>query len=586
MTVGGVNATKSVPGGGAGQPPGASRVAIHGHAYQPPRADPRTGIVPGEPTAAPYHDWNERITAESYRSLGFARILDDGGRIVRIVNCFERMSFNLGPTLAHWLAAESPQVHDRIVEGDRVGRTAIAHPYHHAILPLGTRSDARTEIQWGLADFRFRFGREPVAMWLPETAVDERTMALLAEAGLQFVILAPHQVDRVPPPGTIGRWRSVDGSSSLDVVVYDGPSSHEMAFGPALTSSARLMDLLSSRAPDGVVVAATDAETFGHHHRFSERGVAYALFEEGPRRGIEVGAIAELVVGVPRHDVGRVRATAWSCAHGLGRWSLDCGCSTDGEPGWNQRWRTPLRQALDMTRARAHSVYARRGGAVFNDAIAARDAYGAVLADPAAWDQFVEDHVRPLASEEEARLLLAMQGAVLASYTSCAWFFGDLARREVAIVLQEAELAQQLMTSLGEDAGVPQFLEILGEARSNDDRLPTGREVWLWATGPLRSGGSAVLPGAPLRDLVRDLTARCVGGDVEAARQAVAVVEAVRRAGEVVDVDEAQELVYDALRRGRHGEHVARLGTALGLAVDVIVQQSRRRVREAARSAA
>ena len=172
----------------------ADAVVLHGHAYQPPRADPRTGHVPVEPSAHPFHDWNERITAECYRPNGFARIYDDRGRIVRIVNNYERMSFDLGPTLARWLEVHAPEVHDRFVEGDRVGRTAIAHPFHHAILPLSPLEDARTELLWGIADFECRFGRKPEGMWFPETAIDESVVALLPPLGISFTVVAPYQV--------------------------------------------------------------------------------------------------------------------------------------------------------------------------------------------------------------------------------------------------------------------------------------------------------------------------------------------------------------------------------------------------------
>ena len=209
------------------------RLSLHGHAYQPPRANPRTGRVPVETGAAPYRDWNERITAECYAPCTATRLHDEQGRVVGIVNLFERMSFDLGPTLAHWLEEHAPEVLARIVEGDRKGRTAVAHPYHHVILPLGTPRDAQTELLWGIADFRSRFGREPEGMWLPETAIDANVLALLERLGIGFTILAPHQVERVPGPGRLGSVRG----SGVALVVYDGPTSHALAFGSALGSA-------------------------------------------------------------------------------------------------------------------------------------------------------------------------------------------------------------------------------------------------------------------------------------------------------------------------------------------------------------
>ncbi len=431
----------------------ADAVVIHGHVYQPPRADPRTGIVPVEPTAAPFHDWNARITHECYRPNAFARIYDGEGRITKIVNNYERMSFDLGPTLSHWLADHAPEVLARMVEGDRVGRTAIAHPYHHTILPLADPRDALTELRWGAAEFRHRFGREPEGVWLPEAAIDPAVAAMMIAEGYEFTVLAPHQVERHPGAGRFGRT-----AAGLGVVVYDGSVSHDLAFGSLLSDSSAIIERLAGGLDGGVAVAAVDAETFGHHHHFTERGIAHALFELAPRRGLAFGPLASLfataAAAADLADVGEVTVSSWSCAHGLGRWREDCGCSTDGGPGFNQAWRGPLRTALELLRDHSNGVFERRGSRVFHDAWEARDAYGVVLADPSTWPAFVERHVRPMESHDEARVLLAAQEATLASFTSCAWFFADLARREVAIVLQEAAHAATLLARLGEHAAV------------------------------------------------------------------------------------------------------------------------------------
>lgn len=536
----------------------ADAIVLHGHAYQPPRADPRTGEVPVEPSAAPFHDWNERITAECYRPNAYARIYDDDGRIVRIVNNWERMSFNLGPTLAHWLARHAPDVHDRIVEADRVGRTAIAQPFHHIILPLAPIEDARTELLWGIADFEHRFGRKPEGVWFPETAVDAATMALLPEVGLSFTILAPYQVSPRVPSGSIGRWAGPTGP--VELVVYDGSVSHDLAFGNVLADSTALVERLQGAAPSGIVVAATDAETFGHHHRFTERGVAHALFSVAERAGVRTGGLPGLLgtVAIDRAAVAEIPPSAWSCAHGIGRWHRDCGCSTDGQQSWNQAWRAPLRQALDVLRDHAVEVFRRRGAEVFHDPMAARDAFGTVLADPAAWDRFVETHVRPMADERLARLLLDSQEATLASFTSCAWFFADLARREVIIVLQEAYRSVELLTAIDERPPMEEFLEILAHARSNNPLAPTGAEVWDCA-----ANGDGVLPherlqpGAPtfpapssLTDLLLDLVRRSIDGSAAAAVQAAELIEVTAKAGILLPLERAQELVWTAIGDG------------------------------------
>lgn len=549
----------------------ADAIAIHGHVYQPPRADPRTGEVPVEPSAAPFHNWNERITYECYRPNAFARIFDHQGRVVRIVNNYELMSFDLGPTLAHWLEAHAVDVHDRIVAGDRAAGTAIAHPFHHAILPLCEPIDARTELRWGAADFRRRFGREPDGVWLPETAVDEWVLDLLADEGFGFTILAPSQVAASVPAGAVGRWSSPQGKQ-VDLVVYDGPISHDMAFGGALHDTRGLVERLRSGAPNGVVVAATDAETFGHHHRFTERAIAHALGIEAPTRGIRSGALGTLLDVAPRVDVPAVWPSAWSCAHGLGRWRVDCGCSTDGQPGYHQQWREPLRDALMLLRAHAVDAFARLGAEVFHDPWAARDAFGDVLAAPGRWGELIDRHVRPGASADVARALLDSQEATLASFTSCAWFFADLARREVAIVLQEAARSIELLRALGEEPPLDEALTLLALARSNDRELPTGREVWVWATEAPPSATYEPAPVRPLAQLLEALVGKAIAGDSLAQEQAIELVDLLLDSDAHRFVERVQEQVYDAIVNSAPADREALhpLGWALGLAVNAL----------------
>lgn len=563
------------------------RIGLHGHAYQPPRADPRTGRVPVEASAEPFHDWNHRITAECYAPCTATRLHDATGRVTAIVNLFERMSFDLGPTLGHWLARFAPTVHQRIVAGDRAGRTAIAHPYHHIILPLAPAEDAMTELRWGMADFRHRFGRQPEGMWLPETAIDGAVFAMLADLGIAFTIVAPHQVERVPPPGTVGRVGR-RGPQSPTLVVYDGPTSHDLAFGAALGSADALADRLvvgggRSLGGDGtarLAVAATDLETFGHHHRFSERAVGHTLFEETVERGLVTGGLAGLLEGVERHDVGDVLLSAWSCAHGVERWRTDCGCSADGGKDSHQRWRAPVRAALDVLRDHAWDTFCRRGADVFDDPPAARDAYGDVLANPAVWDDFVSRHVRPMASEDEARVLLESQEATLASFTSCGWFFADLARREMAIVLGEAARSADLLTGLGESPPIDAALNLLDKAEGIAGRGPSGRAVWAWALDPAPADDDAGRTGSlgrwdaasPVENLVADLAAEAVQGSADASERALAVIDLARRAGDPSRFTTAQERVYDALvGRGRAAApELVVLGEGLGLATAAV----------------
>ncbi|HZI37465.1 MAG TPA: glycoside hydrolase, partial [Acidimicrobiia bacterium] len=350
-------------------------LVIHAHFYQPPRENPWTEEVPREPSAAPFHDWNARISAESYRPNAFARIFDADGRVLSIVNNYEELSFNIGPTLMSWLERHQPDVYGRIQEAEaEAGGGAIAQAWNHMILPLANERDIRTQIRWGLADFRHRFGREAKGMWLPETAVNPFVLQVLAEEGVGFTILAPGQVAAIRPlPGRTSRslaavpnraWTPIDGDHpvdtrvayrfvhprrkglTVDLVVYHGGLSHALAF-ESVTSEA-LVERAAAAAGrrGGLVAIALDGETFGHHHKWADRALAYALTAEAPRRGLEVTNLASWLERNPPLYEAQVHESAWSCAHGVGRWSADCGCRTGGPEGANQRWRAPLRAAL------------------------------------------------------------------------------------------------------------------------------------------------------------------------------------------------------------------------------------------------
>jgi alpha-amylase/alpha-mannosidase (GH57 family) len=500
---------------------------LHGHFYQPPRENPWTEVVSREPSAAPHHDWNERITAECYRPNGWARILDDQGRIVGIVDNYQHLSFNVGPTLLSWLDQHAPETYARIVAADRSARRGIAQAYGHAILPLCNDRDLRTQVRWGLADFRHRFGREAEGLWLPETAVDDRVLAVLAEEGVGFTILAPNQVSEVRPRQSgygrfepaddrvaEGGWREADPSGSgtptvarwvhptrpglgVDLVVYDGPISHDVAFGGL--ASQVVVDRIARRGRELVAVAC-DGETFGHHHKFADRGVAHALTVEAGRRGVTVPRLADWLATYPPADEARVRLSAWSCAHGVGRWKDDCGCQTGGEPGWAQAWRAPLRRALDVVRAAAVEVFERRGPAVLCDPWAARDAYVGVLVGAVERDAFVAEWVT--GDPVEALTLLECQRHALLMYTSCGWFFNDLAGLETVQILRYAARCLDLLEEVGEPAPVEAVLEELGRARSNRPEEGTGRDIWDRYVVPSRVDPGRVVAHLALTDVL------------------------------------------------------------------------------------
>jgi alpha-amylase/alpha-mannosidase (GH57 family) len=479
-------------------------ITVHAHFYQPPREDPWTGEIPEQPSAAPAHDWNERVHQESYRPNAFASVSGDEGD--RTVNNFEKMSFNVGPTLLAWMEKADPETYERIIEADRASAEAVGHgnaiaqAYHHTILPLSPLRDVRTQVRWGLADFRFRYGREPAAMWLPETAANDDTLEVLIEEGLTYTILAPNQagylrdedgtwipVQEVGLDTTIPyRYMHRDGSGrSLALFFYDGAISRAIAFERAGASGEGFMDLFEAKAQDGRLVhAATDGETYGHHHTFSELGLAYALFVEADVRSIEVTNYAGFLQLHPAEREVRLipgEGTSWSCAHGVGRWKEDCGCMTGGEEGWNQSWRGPLRKALELVRDAVDEVYDRMGAQVFSDPWATRDRYVDVVIGRTELDDFLSTEASgPLAGEEARRAadLLELQRNSMSMFTSCGWFFNDIGGIETIQVLAYAARTLDLLESLGQSGPRDSFLATLHQARSNDPEVGTGADVF------------------------------------------------------------------------------------------------------------
>jgi alpha-amylase/alpha-mannosidase (GH57 family) len=502
-------------------------LVIHGHFYQPPRENPWTDEVGAEPGARPFHDWNQRINAECYRPNAFARIVDDAGRIERIVNNYELVSFNLGPTLLRWMQRHDPLTLARLVEADRRSArvrgghgNAIAQAYGHAILPLCNARDRATQIRWGLAEFAWRFGRGAEALWLPETAASPATLDDLIEHGLRYAILAPSQAARVRRSvqdrdggngsgagpwedvrgGTIDpsrpyRYSHSDGSGrSLALLFYDGLLARSVAFGGALRESRLFIDACAATAAapgrqGQVVHLAVDGETWGHHHAWGDRALAYALAREAPARGFHVTNYGELLDRVSPQWDAEIElgedglGNAWSCAHGLGRWTRDCSCRLAQREGWTQAWRAPLRAAFDLLRDQAAVFFEQEAGCLLQDPWAARDAYVHVLLEPgeAARARLLREHSRGgLAGEQGVRALqlLEMQHMLVLMYASCGWFFDDIAGLESVQVMRYAARAVDLWSRLGGQPPIGRMLERLGEARSNEPRLGTGADLF------------------------------------------------------------------------------------------------------------
>src|SRR5215213_2677464 len=490
-------------------------LVIHGHFYQPPRENPWTELVEREAGAAPFHDWNERIHAECYRPNAFARISDTHGRVERVVNNYARLSFNFGPTLLNWLERHQPETYARIIEADRESAlrhgghgNAIAQGYNHSILPLCNERDRRTQIRWGLADFRRRFRREAESLWLPETACDDATLAALIEEGLRYVILSPYQAEAVRPLGSDAwlnvadgrvdttvpyRYSHPDGSGrSIAVFFYDGQIARGIAFEGLLASSQGLLAACSRAARGGaqVINVATDGESYGHHFRWGDRCIAYALEIEAERQGLRVTNYGEFLDTHEPSDEVRLKTgpggegTAWSCSHGLGRWTRDCGCNASAPEGWNQRWRAPLRAAFDLLRDDLAPKFEEACGELLRDPWAARDEYVELLGPGGAArrEEFLSRHAaRPLSDDEKIRAstLLEAQRAAMTMYTSCGWFFNDVSGLETVQTLRYAGRVVESMETLGLAPPREDFLETLSEARSNLPDRRSGADIFL-----------------------------------------------------------------------------------------------------------
>lgn len=513
----------------------STALIIHGHFYQPPRENPWTNEVEREAGAEPHHDWNERIYHECYRPNAHARIFDDHGRITRIVNNYANLSYNFGPTLMSWLQRQHPLTYARILEADRDSAkkhgghgNAIAQAYNHAILPLLNDRDRVTQVRWGITDFRWRFGRYPEAMWAPETAVDDRTLETFIDEGIKFIILAPNQAKRSRrlgedvwheahghiDPGIAYRWFSRTGSKKhLDIFFYDGPLSRGIAFNGSLSSSKSFIEAFArARGGEGrVISAATDGESYGHHFKFGDRCIAHALELEAQRQGFWVTNFAAfLEKNPPQFEVeishgSDALGSSWSCAHGVGRWYTDCGCHTGGGEGWNQKWRGPVRRALDLVRNAAISVFENLGAPLFTDPWAARNAYVEVLLDPTSREPFLNRFAaRKLddAAKSRALTLLEMQRNALLMYTSCGWFFSDISGIETVQILKYAARAMDRMEEVGVPPPKEEMLAVLAEATSNKPDHGNGADVFRKQVESTRVGPRRVAAHLTIAGLV------------------------------------------------------------------------------------
>ncbi|MGC9292461.1 MAG: DUF3536 domain-containing protein [Acidobacteriaceae bacterium] len=512
-------------------------ICVHGHFYQPPRENAWLETVEVQESAAPYHDWNERITAECYAPNGASRILNEQNKIVRIINNYSRISFDFGPTLLSWLKDNARRTYQMVLDADRASRerfgghgSAMAQVYNHIIMPLANTRDRTTQIRWGIADFESRFGRKPEGMWLAETAVDLESLDLLAQHGIRFTILAPHQCARVrplvksapaaatptptptPTPATAAAtpppaWVETPDSSvdttqpyrvqlkdgrSIAVFFYNSPISRAVAFEGLLDSGTALANrLLGGFLKDGnrpqLVHIATDGESYGHHHKYGEMALSYALQWTEQHKDAKLTNFAEFLAKSPPTREAEIREnTSWSCSHGVERWRSDCGCNSGGHPGWNQKWRTPLRESLDWLRDAIAPLAEEAARPLLTDLWTARNGYIKVILDrsPESIQRFFDQYAtHPLSPAErtDALRLMEMQRHALLMYTSCGWFFDDISGIETVQIIAYAGRVLHLAARLFGGKGVAleaEFLARMQAAKSNVPEKKDGAEVY------------------------------------------------------------------------------------------------------------
>ena len=488
-------------------------ICIHGHFYQPPRENPWLETVETQDSAAPYHDWNERVCAESYAANGAARILNGRNQIISIVNNYSRISFNIGPTLMSWLEQNAPRTYRMILDGERSSRknfrshsSAMAQVYNHMILPLASNRDRITQIRWGMADYERRYGRPPEGMWLAETAADTESLRLLAEHGIKFTILAPHQCKRIRPlSDAAAAWTTTPDATvdtrrpylvrfasgaSIAVFFYNGPISRAIAFEGLLNSgevfAARLKAGFKDRTEPQLVHVATDGESYGHHHKYGDMALAFALSQLSKDKTVRLTNYASFLDRFPpEYECEIVDNTSWSCSHGVERWRSNCGCNA-GHAGWNQLWRAPLRQALDQLRDALAPLTEETGARYFRNVWAARDAYIGVILNRTDenTDRFFTEHSTHTLDRTErvhALELMEMQRHAQLMYTSCGWFFDDIAGIEAVQIIAYAARVLQLARRIFGDRADPveaAFTARMAEAKSNKPEAGTGADIY------------------------------------------------------------------------------------------------------------
>lgn len=484
-------------------------ICVHGHFYQPPRENAWLEEIEMQDSAFPYHDWNERITAECYGPNALSRILQGDNRISEIVNNYASISFNFGPTLLSWMQQSAPEVYAAILAADaesiqRFGYgSAIAQVYNHIIMPLANRRDKQTQVLWGIRDFEQRFGRKPEGMWLAETAADTETLEVLAENDIQFTIMAPRQLKAVRKIGaqewsdvseahvdTLQHYRcTLPSGKTITIFFYNGPVAQKVAFEGLLKDGKAFAEALveafdTAREVPQMVHIATDGESYGHHHRYGEMALSYCLkyIEDNDLATITNYATYAATIA-PAFEVQIHDGSSWSCVHGIERWRANCGCNSGGKPGYQQEWRGGLRRALDWLRDELTEEYAQQMSTFCPDVWAVRDAYIEVINDRSTENvqRFLRAHLYfEVDGERETKVLrlLEMMRQAQLMYTSCAWFFDEISGIETVQVLQYACRALQILQTESNRNLEDTFQAMLAQAPSNVPDMQNGANIY------------------------------------------------------------------------------------------------------------
>ncbi len=488
-------------------------LTIHGHFYQPPRENPWLEEIEIQDSAKPYHNWNSRISAECYEPNAMSRIVDGGNKILNIVNNYELMSFNFGPTLLSWMQKYAKNAYKKILMADKNSQKrfsghscAMAQVYNHIIMPLANARDKETQIVWGIKDYESRFGHKPEGIWLAETAVDEETLEALVKQGIKFTVLSPFQAQCIKKiEGNEWydvSWGSIDPSMPyryyikgsednkyIDLFFYDGTISKSVAFDNLLMDGQKFANRLNdgynpARGRAQLVNIATDGESYGHHTKFGDMALSYVLSVKAKELGFEITNYGEFLEKFPpTYQVEIKPESSWSCCHGVGRWQEDCGCSTGGQLGWNQRWRAPLRKALDDLRNELIIICQIEGDKLFHNFWHARNNYIDVILDRSREnvENFLEMYSKKKLNQKEkikALKLLEIQRQAMLMYTSCGWFFSEISGIETVQIMKYAARAIELAKDFTDLDLEKKFVATLSKATSNIKEYGDGKNIY------------------------------------------------------------------------------------------------------------